>query len=164
MKKLAYLFYALAVFYVISPIDFRLDALTGSWRAQSIPTALLLCAGWLCMKKHKKDNFKFAIEEGEEVIWVKVGMSAACCVTEKYIYCSYISDRDKNWFLKNAGKKAFFPTENSIKIQRSEIARISKGKFKLREIMVIEMKNGSKITPPIWGKDLASLKKIMEFV
>lgn len=163
MKKLAYLFYVLAGVYVISPIDFGLDKSTGSWRAQSIPTALLIGAGWFCMMKHKKNNFKFALEEGEEILWQKIGMGTACCVTPQYIHCHYMSDRIKEDLLKHASKEAFYPTENSTKIQRSEMARIGKGKSKLREIMVIEMKDGSKITPPIWGKDLESFKGFLSF-
>lgn len=161
MKKLAYLFYILAVIYIISPIDFGLDKSTGSWRAQSIPTALLIGAGWFCMLKHKKNNCKFALEEGEGILWQQIGMGTACCITPQYIHCHYMSKTIKEDLLKRASKEAFYPTENSTKIRRSEIARIGKGKSKLREIMVIEMKDGSKFTPLVWGKNLQSLKDFL---
>lgn len=162
MKKLAYLFYILAAVYVISPIDIGPKLSASNWRARSIPTALLIGAGWFCMQKHKKDNFRFTLEDGEELLWQCHGLGAACGVTIQHIYCHYyMSDRMKEDLLKNASKEAFYPTDNSTKIQRSEIARIGKGKSKLREIMVIEMKDGSKVTPPMWGKDLQAFKDFL---
>jgi len=159
VNKLAYMFYFLAALYVISPIDFGLDELTGSWRTQYIPTALLIGLGWFCMQKHKKNNFKFNLQEGEEILWKHIGMGAACCITSQHIYCYYVMGESmKKDLLKRASKEAFYPTENSTKLRRSEIARIGSGKSKLREIMVLEMKDGSKFTPPIWGKSLQSFK------
>jgi len=162
MKKLAYLFYILAAVYVISPIDIGPNLSASNWRARSIPTALLIGAGLFCMQKHKKDSFKFTPEDGEEFLWQRSGFYAACGVTIRHIYCHYyMSDSMKKDLLKNASKEAFYPTETLTKIQRSEIARIGKGKSKLREIMVIEMKDGSKITPPIWGRNLQELKDFL---